>query len=139
MRILIVDDNNVGQYLMESYLCPIGDCDVVKDGFSAVDKFKNAFNDKKPYDLICLDIMMPQMSGFEVLEKIRDFEKKNKILGGDSVRIIMVTALDDSESIYRAFKSQCEAYLIKPIGYMKMMKTLEELGIIDDVKKYIKT
>ena len=49
---------------MASFLSKYGECDITVDGMEAVDAFMMALEDKEPYDLICLDIMMPVMDGY---------------------------------------------------------------------------
>ena len=67
MRILLAEDNFVTRKLMVAILSQYGECDVAVDGMEAVDAFLMALEDGKPYDLICLDIMMPVMDGFQAL------------------------------------------------------------------------
>jgi two-component system, chemotaxis family, chemotaxis protein CheY len=63
MRCLIVEDDFVGRKLMQKYLSDYGECDVAVDGEEAVEAFRQAVENETPYDLICLDIMMPNMNG----------------------------------------------------------------------------
>ncbi len=79
------------------------------------------------YDLITLDIMMPEMSGHEVLKRIRAVEHDRQL---DPVCIMMTSALSDSKNILRSFKNQCEAYLRKPISKSELTLKLVELGLI---------
>ncbi|HMK65399.1 MAG TPA: response regulator, partial [Thermodesulfobacteriota bacterium] len=81
----------------------------------------------KPYDLICLDIMMPEMDGQELLKKICSAESD---MGVPEVKIIMTTALDDSKNIMTAFRNQCEAYLVKPIRREKVEEQLRAFGFL---------
>ena len=73
---------------------------------------------------------MPEMDGQEVLKKIRNLENFKDIYGSDCVKIIMTTALDDSENIRTAFREQCESYLVKPINKAKLIKALEDFSLI---------
>ncbi|MCA1987263.1 MAG: response regulator, partial [Desulfovibrio sp.] len=65
MRVLIVEDDFTSRKLMQTILSPYGDCDVAVNGREAVEAFQNALNSAKPYDLVCMDIMMPEMDGQE--------------------------------------------------------------------------
>ena len=73
--------------------------------------------------------MMPEMSGYDVLEEIRRLETDRGIHGLSGVKVIMTTALDDHESIMDAFGAQCEGYLVKPIDRNKLYDQLASLGI----------
>ncbi len=131
MRILIVEDDFVSRRLLHAILSPYGICDIAVNGREAVDAFKLAWDEKAPYDLICLDIMMPGMDGHEVLQKIRIIEEEKGIYGKAGVKIIMTTALSDPRIIMKAFKEQCEAYLVKPIEKQKLLDAVKGLGLIE--------
>lgn len=130
MRILIAEDDFLGRRLMQFYLLEYGSCDIAVNGTEAVELFKLGLDEGNPYDLICLDIMMPQMDGQTALKLIRDHERLMGIHGTDGVKIIMTTALDDFDNIKNAFTEQCEAYLVKPIEKDKIIKTLTKLHLI---------
>ena len=131
MRALVVEDDFRSRKLLQRLLAPYGECDISVNGKEALKAFRLAVGDDQRYDLVCLDIMMPEMDGHTVLEEIRKMEKADGILGLDGVKIIMTTALSDAKSIMRAFKSQCEAYLIKPIDKEKLLKQLQTLGLLE--------
>ena len=61
MRILLAEDDFVTRKFMTNFLSKYGECDVTVDGMEAVDAFMMAMEDGEPYDLVCLDIMMPVM------------------------------------------------------------------------------
>jgi len=131
MKILIVEDDLTSRILLSRMLSPYGDCDVVVNGKEAVECFDLAHAEESPYDLICLDIMMPEMDGQEVLAVIREKEEENKIAGLDGVKIIMVSALGDKDNVLKAFQSGCEAYLTKPIEKAKLIEHIKEFGLTD--------
>ena len=130
MRILIAEDDFISRTIMKKFLAQIGECDVAVDGEEAVTLFKMAMKEGRPYALITLDIMMPKMDGQSVLKEIRSIESDKKIYGGDGVKVIMTTALSDKKNVLSAFKSQCEAYLIKPIDKNKIITELKKLKLI---------
>lgn len=131
MKILIVEDDFVSRRILQQILSPYGVCDIVTNGVEAINAFTLALEEQEPYDLICLDIMMPEMNGQEVLKEIRKIEQEQGVFGLDCVKIVMTTALGDSENIKRAFREQCEAYLVKPIDKKKLLNMLTQLGLID--------
>ena len=61
MKILLAEDDFVTRKFMANFLSKYGDCDVTVDGMEAVDAFMLALEEDEPYDLVCLDIMMPNM------------------------------------------------------------------------------
>ncbi len=130
MRALIAEDDDTSRLMMQGILAPYGDVEAVSDGEKALAAFQKAHVKKQPFDLVCLDIMMPKLDGQEVLQRIREFEKSGGIYGERGVRIVMTTALGDSQNIMRAFRSQCEAYLVKPIDKGKLLENLRSFGLI---------
>lgn len=130
MKSLVVDDDFFCRRILQTILSGYGETHVAVDGKEAIFAFEQAHAEEAPYDVICLDIMMPEMDGQEVLKTIRELEAKKNILGNDSVKIIMTTALDDSDNIKKAFREQCESYLIKPISKSKLLKILTDFGLI---------
>jgi two-component system chemotaxis response regulator CheY len=107
MKILIAEDDPATQKLMQRYLSGHGNCTVAVNGQDAVNAFIEAQNQKQPYNLLCLDIMMPKKSGHQVLEDVRRVENELGITGLDGVKIIMTTALGDSKNVITAFREGC--------------------------------
>lgn len=129
MKCLIVEDDFVGRKLMQKYLSDYGECDVAVDGEEAIEAFRLAMENELPYDLICLDIMMPNMNGHEALSTIRQIESEHGISGLDGVKVIMTTALGDSENVLGSFREGCEAYIVKPVRKDAMLREIEKLGL----------
>ncbi len=132
MKILIVEDDFASRKLMQKFLSPYGSCEVVVDGVEAVEAFTEALSSDDPFDLICLDIMLPKMDGQMVLKNIRDFEEKKGLIGNDGVKIIMTTALSDTTNIMSAFRSQCEGYVTKPVSRARLINEMKDLGLISE-------
>ncbi|MCX8055635.1 MAG: response regulator [Ignavibacteria bacterium] len=130
MRTLVVEDDYITSQVMQEILSAFGDCDVAENGDQAIELFTSAQLTGVLYDVIFLDIMMPEKDGQEVLEKIRQIEKMNGIMGLDGVKIVMTTALDDYNNIKKAFANQAEAYLIKPVDKDKVVKVLVDLELL---------
>jgi two-component system chemotaxis response regulator CheY len=131
MKTLIADDDFICQTLLEELLSPYGPCTVVGNGLEALRELEKAMAAGAPFDLVCLDIMMPEMDGQEVLKNIRRMEREKQIAKGSLVRAIMTTALSDPKNIMRAFlDGHCEAYLAKPIRKEELLEQCRKLGLI---------
>jgi len=130
MKMLIVDDEFVSRKLLLEILSPYGSCDEADDGEEAVAAVEKAWADGKPYDLLCLDITMPKMDGQEALAKIRAIEEQKDIPIPAGVKIIMSTGMNDSKNILGAFKSQCDAYIMKPIEKDSILKAMKSFGLM---------
>lgn len=128
MRILIAEDDAASRKFMADFMKEFGDCDLVADGMEAVEAFEMALDEEKPYDLICLDVMMPLMDGYQVLEAVRTTETKSGIQDDARVKIIMMTALDREQNVNKAFELGCTAYCAKPLDLEKVKDVLKKLG-----------
>jgi two-component system chemotaxis response regulator CheY len=116
MRFLIVEDDLSGVMLLRKVLYDYGEIDDVADGPEAVEAFDRAWAEGKPYDLIFLDIMMPSMSGQQVLSMIRKKEMEMRLSQLKEVKVIITSALDNVDSVSQAFnEGRAFAYLVKPI------------------------
>ncbi len=126
-KYLIVDDDPAGRRLLKHYLAPYGECHEAFDGPGAVQAFRRALEQGKPYDLICLDIMMPGADGHDVLRGIRQIEAEHGIFGSDATKVIMVTALNDPKHCIQAFGEGCESYITKPIRQHRLLAEVNTL------------
>ncbi|MDE5777652.1 MAG: response regulator [Lachnospiraceae bacterium] len=130
MKILLAEDDFASRKFMDKYLSQYGECDVTVDGEEAIDAFMMALEDGEPYDLICLDVMMPVLDGYQVLKAIRDIEMQKGISKEQRAGVIMTTALNDERNVKMAFELGCEAYSGKPVDLEKFDKVLQKLGLI---------
>ena len=130
MKILVVEDDPASQCMMQVILEPYGTIDLAETGSAAVDLFLAAVR-SEPYDLVCLDLMLPQMNGHEILQVIRTTEKNLGVAHEKRARVIITSALDDWDNIEESFQGQCEAYLVKPILKNKLLAQLRSLKLID--------
>lgn len=131
MKILIAEDDRVSRTLIAKFLQGYGECDLVVDGLEALDAFLMALRDQEPYDLICLDIMMPKADGISTLKAIRDLEESHGVEKESRVKIIMTTALAEAQLVKQAFSYGCEAYATKPINIEKLTEVMGKLGLAE--------
>ncbi len=130
MKTLIVEDDLTGRLLLQEILKGLGPCHVAINGVEAIEAVRISLDAKEPYDLICLDIMMPEMDGQQALLGIRNLEEERGILSSKGAKIIMTTALSDGKNIIVAWKGLCDAYLVKPIDKNALLGELHKLGLI---------
>ncbi len=127
MRILIAEDDRLSRVFLKKFLSSYGTCDVAVDGMEALDAFMEAVKQKEPYDLLCLDIMMPRVDGLKVLKAIRVLEKQHNL---KHTCIMMMTALADVEYVDQALELGCDAYAAKPIDTEKVESVMRNLKLI---------
>lgn len=130
MNILVVEDDFVSRKFMTKFLSKYGNCQIAEDGEVAVRMYKEAVEKKRPYDLICLDIVMPNMDGYETLEQIRKYEEEQGFTRQQEVKVIMTSGMDTSTNALKAFELGCVAYTSKPIDIVQFDNLLQELHLI---------
>lgn len=130
MKSLVVEDEFTSRLVLQKILGEYGEVHIASNGKEAVEAVYLSHKDGVPYNLIALDIMMPEMNGTEALKKIRDVEEAFKVSPGEGARVIMTTSLGDGKSIMSAFKDQCDGYLVKPLEKVKLLKYLKEFNLI---------
>ena len=130
MRLLIAEDDLVSRKFLSKFLSRYGECDLVVDGLEAIDAYMLSIKEKSPYDLICLDIMMPKVDGVKVLKAIKDLEIQAGISKENRPKIIMTTALAETQIVGQAFEYGCDAYASKPIDTNRFVEVMEKIGLI---------
>jgi len=130
MKILVVEDDSVCAKLLKLILERYGSVDVAEDGVIGLSSVSEALEQSQPYDLICLDIMMPNMDGHAALQKIREIERLHGFNIGQGAKILMTTALSDHKTIIKTFRGECDGYIVKPIEKNSLNEKLKELELI---------
>jgi len=128
MKCLIVDDEVFCREFVVTLLKDVADCRQAGSGKEAVTSYTEALDSADPFDLIILDIMMPDMSGHDAAKLIRSLEKERKV---PNVKIIMLTALNSpSDAMDSFFNAQSAAYLVKPISKDGLFNVISKLGLL---------
>ena len=89
MRVLVVEDDFTSRKILQKILGPYGEVDIAVNGLEAIQAFNQSLDGNNLYDLICMDIMMPEMDGQTALKKIRAIEKERGIQPAQEVKVIM--------------------------------------------------
>ena len=131
MNILIVEDDPVSQEYLSILLRPYGVCQGAANGREAVQAFQLAWRAAKPFNLICMDIMMPEMDGQAALKEIRRLEKTMGLGTEEQAVVIMTTALEDSHNVDEAlYRGGASSYILKPISAELLLEDLRKFGLI---------
>jgi len=122
MKTSIVEDDFIARSILKGILFPYSDCDFVVDGEEAIQAFRHACDKSKPYDLICMDIMMPGIDGFEATARIRRHEERS----GTHLPIIALTA-----HALKGYKEKClqggmDGYISKPIKVPELIEAIRQ-------------
>ncbi len=125
LKVLIAEDDSTSRLLLQRLLEPYGEVHTTANGRDAITVFRLAMTQRKPYDLVCLDIMMPEANGHEALVRIRGMESKQ-----NRAKIIMTTTLANVENVEKAVQERCDAYIVKPIRKEMLIDKLHSLGLL---------
>lgn len=139
MRILIAEDDYVSRKFLYKFMSQFGEVDITVDGMEAIEVFLMALEDKHYYNLVCLDIMMPEVDGIKALKTIRKLEEERDVPEDKKCKVVMTTALNDPKGIFETFDLGSEAYAVKPIDTDKLIDVLKRLNLLTDEDiKFIK-
>lgn len=129
MRILAVDDEFVALAKMKTMLSEIGDCDTAKNGKQALKMHAEAISNGAPYNLLTIDIDMPGMTGFELLEHLKGQEERLKI---NPANKFMITAGGTFENVFKASDYNISAFIVKPVKREVLYQKLFDKDIISE-------
>jgi len=116
-RILIVDDNP--KYLQDALPMYGYEVTVATDGVQALKILAKTNLKTNPFDLILLDIMMPNMNGWDTLKSIRSNDKTKHI------PIIMLTAINEEQKMVSGLKIGADDYIVKPFVLPNLLARIE--------------
>ena len=132
LRVLIAEDDFASRLMLQSFLSRYGDCHVAVNGREAVAAFRAAIDGGRSYDVICMDIMMPEMDGREAVRQIRNMEEQRGILSTDGAKIIMTTTVGEVREVALCFHELCDAYLMKPIDLSQLLRQLKSYRMVPE-------
>jgi two-component system chemotaxis response regulator CheY len=127
-RILVVEDEEMCSLRLQTALDHYGDCEVARTGRQALQAYRSALEEGRPFDLICLDIRLPDLDGGEVLRKLRQYEAVTGERSG--VKVVVVSGIRDSEKVLDMYRIGCQGYLMKPFKVESLLNRLSDLEVI---------
>jgi PAS domain S-box-containing protein len=126
LSVLVAEDNEINALLMRSLLTRLGHHAVITtDGEAALESWLAAKSAGAPYDLVLMDIQMPQLDGIETTERIRSLEAGQP---GRRTPILALTANTLVEDRYACFEAGMDGFLIKPLDREKLADALAGLA-----------
>ena len=104
--LLVVDDNSMNRIMLSRYIAKLGyQATLVENGRQALEKLQG-----EPFDLVLLDVEMPEMDGYQVLEQLKADPRLRDI------PVIMISAVEELESVVRCIELGAQDYLPKPFN-----------------------
>ena len=138
MRILIVEDDFASRIVLQKFLSPYGQCDITINGVEAVEAFQIALDEGKPYELICLDIMMPEMNGIDLCQALKSDSLTSHI------PVILITAKDALSDQKKGLEAGAIDYIVKPFDLDRLLLRVQNilsarLKLIDQYRENVWT
>ena len=130
LRVLLAEDDFACRLLLQTFLSRYGECHIAVNGREAVEAFRSAFERGQSYDLLCMDIMMPELDGRAAVRQVRALEEAHGILSTHGAKIIMTTAVDNIKEVILCFKDLCDGYLIKPIDLNELLSQMKSHQLV---------
>ena len=127
MKTLIVEDELTSLRILESILTDSCELEFATDASLAFDMFIEAHEAGECYELLCLDINMPNASGIDLLTEVRDFEESKGIVGSDCVKVFMITGDSHPSKVFDSMSKGATAYFTKPVDRAKLLEELQKI------------
>ncbi len=134
LKALVIDDDIVCRERLKMLLQGFFDCTFACNGKEGLLMYKKSLADQAPYQLVTLDINMPEMNGHETLRAIREVEAQHGIRGLDVAKVVMTTSESGSNHVFAAFREGCEAYVVKGQMGEKLLDAIVQLGLLKVAK-----
>ena len=132
IKTLVVEDVSLLQKMIGRMLKSYAIITSVDNGIEAIYQYTKAILDEKPFDLICLDIYIPEMNGLEVLQNIRKFEDKIGLNEENRVKIIVITSLTNNDNFEKEIKKYANSFLNKPFSPGDLTLQLKKLNLLNE-------
>jgi two-component system, chemotaxis family, chemotaxis protein CheY len=131
LKILLADVSMTSRLAIERILSDYGTCVAAEDGMDCVKAYTLALELGSPYDLICIDLMLPRVGGIDAIKMMRKIEREMGVLKADAVKIIVITAVVNPAYIFEAcYRGGANSYLYKPVDRKKILEEMIKLGLI---------
>jgi len=129
MKVLVVDDSPIERMFMSVFLEEIAEVDFAVNGEEAIASVQRTIDSNAPYDLICLDNIMPVMDGLQALNSIRTLESQS---GLKRAKVFMITSSSSPDDMIEAITGgDCDDYIVKPIVADTLIKLLIKHGLFE--------
>jgi two-component system chemotaxis response regulator CheY len=129
LRFLVIEDEATTGHLLQFILNRQGACDLLETGSEGMAAFRQALEEGRPYDLVMLDLFLPDMHGDQVLKQFHNLESQHGIRApGDKCCVLINTASKDLDQMRQALEWEPDGYLIKPINMNLILEKIADLA-----------
>jgi len=130
MKILLAEDEPISRFRIVKMLEGVGPIESFENGTDALAAFVKSFEEGAPFDMLILDVSMPEMDGIELLKKIRAFEKQRR---RQQTKVLMLTSHADKDTVISCYVAGCDDYAVKPFKKSVVIQKMEKMGFFPDI------
>lgn len=131
-RFLIVEDDELARTILTTCMSEFADCVTAPNGKVGYELFEKALRDGCPFDLVCSDVLMPELGGHEMVSRIRACEASLPVSGYIRTKIFMISASGSPEDMYQAIlDNNCDDYIVKPLDRPTLRAMLKKYDLIE--------
>ena len=114
MKILIIDDQTANIEYLKVLIKDYGTCDQTTDGLEGIEILKRATQSDQNYDLLLLDLTMPEVHGYTVLAEVRKMQAH--LPTQDQTKVVIVSASGDFENIKKSLREGSDFFVASPVN-----------------------
>jgi two-component system, chemotaxis family, chemotaxis protein CheY len=128
MKIMVIDDVMMNILVLKQAAKPFGAVDGFQSWEPGLDALREAYGSGEPYDLLFLDIRMPNRNGLEVLKDVQDLGRTQA--AGHKTKVVMFTSISEPDSVREAIRLGAVGYVLKPIQAERIQDEVRRLMAI---------
>lgn len=123
-RVLVVEDDDALAELIATVLEPMAEVRRVRDGIAGLDALRSAVEVGRPFDAVCLDVLMPGMDGLRVLRALRRHEATLPPGQRPGTRVLIMTTQSSRDAVLKAAAEGVDGFLLKPFTPEELVRRL---------------
>ena len=129
MKVLVIEDDSSTQLLVKKIFGDNVELTVCGESVEGIDLFVDKMIAFDPFDVVLIDINLPDLNGVHTLHLLRRFELVKGIMDKRKAKIIMMTGTADEQNVKSSLANGCDQFLIKPVSKEKVEAKFKAVGI----------
>lgn len=129
MRFLIIDDETISRLTLERMLGNYGTCQSAGTGKAALTAFADALRKNEPFDVITIDLQLPDINGLQLMLKMQELERRIEDESFKPAIKLIISAHSKKELIISCVQRGCDGYIIKPFNRDTILGKIRKCGL----------
>ncbi len=130
MKTLIVDDDTMVREALRHLLGQFGIVDEGENGVEGIRYIEESYRLNQPYNLILLDIVLPELDGYALIRKVRECEQTHNVELGKETKIVVISSRYDEPTILEAVGYGAMGVVQKPINSETVLNNIKRLRVV---------